>query len=621
MKDHPFSSFSRKFSFSRKRSLNRYFKSFLADYRGDRQVAEAFVVLVLAVAKRDGLIDVSELDELKVIFSSRFPELDVEKIIQNSPKISNSEIDNSCIIFVEKNDLKANEELLKTLFEVAYANADCSEKKYELISRIAENLKVSSEKLPKLQSEIFEKFQRKAKLLNSGAGIIAALAILAIFVFTAVFLKPVLFGILLSAIFLPVEKFLERRLDNNFIVGFIIGFCETIVSPFRKLGKYISTKLKFHQKHEVLSEHEKEERNYRSLVGRATAATVAFALIAFSVVVILLGTMTYFYASGIKTKISSWASEQVVERQGQNKTVSEVEGQQIKESKNQATSSFINKLEEYKKELIAQPIVNELLLQLHSYISDRENQLKIMKGLLSKSSGVLGILNSIFSKVVNILFNTLMTIFFFSLILRQMALFIGKQKISVANYIVDSIFKTSWLPQTGNAARKSATEIVENIFHKLRIWVKGYFSIICIESFLYVIAFALIGVPYAPLLGVIAGLTILLPYIGPLASGTLTVLICLASGGAASGAGVILLIVVVYIVMNGIVEQLVLYPTMVGNALGLTTLETIVVVLLGGYFAGLAGMIFAVPVASVSKYIIPKIYSSFNKKNRVVVPG
>ena len=48
----------------------------------------------------------------------------------------------------------------------------------------------------------------------------------------------------------------------------------------------------------------------------------------------------------------------------------------------------------------------------------------------------------------------------------------------------------------------------------------------------------------------------------------------------------------------------------IGESLGLTTLETIIVVLLGGIFAGITGMIFALPTASVIKYLIPQIYSA-----------
>ena len=58
-------------------------------------------------------------------------------------------------------------------------------------------------------------------------------------------------------------------------------------------------------------------------------------------------------------------------------------------------------------------------------------------------------------------------------------------------------------------------------------------------------------------------------------------------------------------------EQFILYPAVIGDALGLSTLETIIVVLLGAIFAGIPGMIFAMPAASVAKYIIPQLYRNF----------
>ena len=58
----------------------------------------------------------------------------------------------------------------------------------------------------------------------------------------------------------------------------------------------------------------------------------------------------------------------------------------------------------------------------------------------------------------------------------------------------------------------------------------------------------------------------------------------------------------------GKIEQFILYPMVIGESLGLTTLETIIVVLLGAIFAGIAGMILALPAASIIKYLVPQIY-------------
>ncbi len=60
--------------------------------------------------------------------------------------------------------------------------------------------------------------------------------------------------------------------------------------------------------------------------------------------------------------------------------------------------------------------------------------------------------------------------------------------------------------------------------------------------------------------------------------------------------------------MTGIIDQLFIYPAIVGGSLGLNEMETIIVVLLGGILAGISGMIFAVPVAAILKYLIPQTY-------------
>ena len=65
--------------------------------------------------------------------------------------------------------------------------------------------------------------------------------------------------------------------------------------------------------------------------------------------------------------------------------------------------------------------------------------------------------------------------------------------------------------------------------------------------------------------------------------------------------------------INGLLEQLFLYPKLIGKAMELTTVETIIAVLLGGLVAGIPGMILAVPAAAVLKFLVPKIYQSMRK--------
>jgi len=105
---------------------------------------------------------------------------------------------------------------------------------------------------------------------------------------------------------------------------------------------------------------------------------------------------------------------------------------------------------------------------------------------------------------------------------------------------------------------------------------------------------------------------IALPYLGPVISCAITLLVTIAAGGA-SGT-LLLAIIIAYLIYNGVIEQFILYPAVIGDSLGLSTLETIIVVLLGAVFAGIPGMIFALPTASVAKFIIPQIYHGFISK-------
>ena len=45
---------------------------------------------------------------------------------------------------------------------------------------------------------------------GTGAGILVALAVIAIFILAATFLKSLVFGVILACFFLPLEKFFEK---------------------------------------------------------------------------------------------------------------------------------------------------------------------------------------------------------------------------------------------------------------------------------------------------------------------------------------------------------------------------------------------------------------------------
>lgn len=201
---------------------------------------------------------------------------------------------------------------------------------------------------------------------------------------------------------------------------------------------------------------------------------------------------------------------------------------------------------------------------------DEETQRSLMGGAtkaLGVAVGFLGVLGSFF-------LNTLMSLFFFSFFLGKMASFRYKHngEIKKNDYLVQSLFQTSWLPTTSKETLKSAADVINEVLYKLKTWVRGYMWIIIIETSIYIVAFFLLNIPYAILLETIAKLTVLLPFLGPLISLVITIAVCLITGHA--DLTLCFSLVGLYFVMNSIIEQLFLYPTLVEKALGLNVLET-----------------------------------------------
>jgi predicted PurR-regulated permease PerM len=98
--------------------------------------------------------------------------------------------------------------------------------------------------------------------------------------------------------------------------------------------------------------------------------------------------------------------------------------------------------------------------------------------------------------------------------------------------------------------------------------------------------FALLGVPSAISLGVLAGILELVPAIGPL-----TVLLIASSQGER------LVSIVLFLVALRVIQDYVVYPRLVRRGMHLSTLAVILTVWAGAVLAGAAGVIIAIPAA------------------------
>ncbi|EJE97415.1 AI-2E family transporter [Liquorilactobacillus mali] len=125
------------------------------------------------------------------------------------------------------------------------------------------------------------------------------------------------------------------------------------------------------------------------------------------------------------------------------------------------------------------------------------------------------------------------------------------------------------------------------------------------------LGYFMIGMPYALLLGVMAAVTNLIPYLGPY----IGVLPALLLAVSISSKMVMLVIIVCVIVQQ--VDGNLIYPNVIGKTLDIHPLTIIVLLLVAGNLAGLMGMILGIPFYAVLKVVIKyfrDIYLLNNKK-------
>lgn len=115
----------------------------------------------------------------------------------------------------------------------------------------------------------------------------------------------------------------------------------------------------------------------------------------------------------------------------------------------------------------------------------------------------------------------------------------------------------------------------------------------CILGALMFTAFLIFRLPYAGLIAVMTALSSFIPYIGSFLSCAVGALLILMISPMQA-----LISVVVYQVVQFCENQFI-YPRVVGGAVGLPALWTLIAVLIGGKTGGIVGMLFCIPLVSV----------------------
>lgn len=176
------------------------------------------------------------------------------------------------------------------------------------------------------------------------------------------------------------------------------------------------------------------------------------------------------------------------------------------------------------------------------------------------------------------------------------------------------VFLVFYIVQDLGKARKNLTLLFpiiykENIAHllgtidaKVGAYIRGTLLKCVFVGLLTWLGLTLLGMPFALLLGIIAGAFNIILYIGPIVATVPALLLSLMPDTPN-----FFLVVLLYVLVQ-ILDAFVFTPFFLGKATDLSPLTVIIIVLIGGQLMGLLGIILAIPITATLKVLLVHYY-------------
>jgi predicted PurR-regulated permease PerM len=231
-----------------------------------------------------------------------------------------------------------------------------------------------------------------------------------------------------------------------------------------------------------------------------------------------------------------------------------------------------------------------LAAELMKWISDNFhiNELKINSFMLKAGNEIVNNSTAVMGKTVGAVSGLLIALFlmpvYIFLILLYKSLLLG--------FISQLLGKERH--QAGEGVLSESKSLIQN-------YLTGLLIEILIVVVLNTAALLIIGIKYAVMLGVIAALLNIIPYLGAIIAMGITMGIAIATKSVSSALWVFVAYTVIKLIDNNFI-----IPKIVAFSVKLNALVSIIAVLAGGALWGVAGMFLSIPLISILKVIFDR---------------
>ena len=157
------------------------------------------------------------------------------------------------------------------------------------------------------------------------------------------------------------------------------------------------------------------------------------------------------------------------------------------------------------------------------------------------------------------------------------------------------------------AVRPYLRDILDIADRTLGGYIRGQLTLGVIVGVIVAVGLLLLDVPFAVLLGIVAGLTELVPIIGPWIGGAVGVLVTLATEPDK-----VLWVILLYLIVQ-LLENTLLVPRIQADTLNMHPIAVILVITIGSQYFGLWGVILGPPLVALAKDVIIYLVKQWNE--------
>lgn len=156
--------------------------------------------------------------------------------------------------------------------------------------------------------------------------------------------------------------------------------------------------------------------------------------------------------------------------------------------------------------------------------------------------------------------------------------------------------------------REDASRVLKAMDHQISHYILGQILVSFCIGVMMTIGFLIIGLDYAFLLGFIAMITSVVPYLGPAIAITPAIIIALVNSPF-----MVLKLIIVWTIVQ-LIEGKLITPNIMGSSLKIHPITIIFVLLTAGSLFGVAGVVLGIPGYAILKVLVSYLFELFKKR-------